>query len=169
MHFTQVSTILAILSLSPSTLCAPNPNPAQCKGPGGSSKLVTCLTANSQYCQGGWDTQRGGDDTQIQTWAWGANNVNEWDQHKFSQQLIKRACAPTGMQSKYNPSTLTAAATWTSSGTCTAGRVTAAIANSAGLRRVDCTKGDRPGNEAPEGMAAGVKGLLEGLKVFKIG
>lgn len=70
------------------------------------------------------------------------------------------------MKSSYDPNTLIAAASWVSSGTCTAGRVTAAIASSAGLRRVDCALEEHPSSteDASEGLEGGGEGLDAGIR-----
>ena len=157
MGFTQLS-ILVIACLAGSTLSAP----AQCWGSDGET-LTECTHANSDSCDGAWNRGVGGDDTQIQSWSFGANNVNEWDQHKFSHQLNMNACAPTGMKSTYDDHKLIVAASWTSSGTCTAGRVTNAIHDAAGKRNVDCTLAEHPDTKGPTAASAGVKGALEAI------
>lgn len=72
------------------------------------------------------------------------------------------------MKISYDPNTLILAASWVSSSTCTAGRVTAAIAASAGLRRVDCALKNHPGADVGPavltGLDAAVGGAMEALK-----
>lgn len=154
MHFTHAS-ILAIVALVPAALTAPAPS--LCKGPGGDPHLTNCLTPDEQACAGDWDTHGSGDLTGIQKWTIYANNVNEWDQTKFTRQLTDRACAGTRVKSNYDPATLILTTKFRAGSTCTPGRVTAALANSAGLRRVDCSLEDHPFTDP-----SSITGLLSG-------
>ena len=120
MHFNTPATLLFAATFAAPSFCAPAAAPQNPPEPNPNT-----------YCQNQWDPV-GADNSDIQDWQIAAQGVNTWDQGKFSRELNLHACAPIEMKSHYDAGTKTVAASWKSSGTCTAGRVTDCFKDSAG-------------------------------------
>lgn len=124
MHLTTLSHLFLAMAVVPA-LSMPAPAPE------------FPSSSDTHFCHNHRFTTFGGDASQVLKWELGALGVNKWDQHKFSRELNIHACAATEMKSNYDENTKAIGATFTTSGACTAGRVTDSFRNSAGLFHLD--------------------------------